>query len=109
MGTTTVDLFRVGNASGPRLEKVRPGIDIEVYRKDGEDWVKGRSGGASTFESKKDTRKTWWRLPAGTKYDDRLFVWNDQDDHWSWEPASDMRLLDYVSALEAVNVDFTRV
>jgi hypothetical protein len=80
-----------------------------VYRKDGEDWVKGRSGGASTFASKKDARKNWWRLPSGTKYDDRLFVWNDQDDHWSWEPAFDMRLLDYVSALEAVNIDFTRV
>ena len=43
-------------------------------------------------------------------YDDAVFyVHNDYDDHWSWEPARDMPLADFVAALTALNSEFIRV
>jgi hypothetical protein len=72
--------------------------------------VVGRSGGASTKEMPIGLRGTWYQLPQGTTYDDAVFyVHNDYDDHWSWEPARDMPLADFVAALTALNSEFIRV
>jgi hypothetical protein len=51
----------------------------------------------------------WWRLDAGHDYGILLLVWNDYDQHWSWEPAEDMSLADFRAALRATHPSFVRV
>jgi hypothetical protein len=106
MATTTVELFRAGNSSSARLDILRPG-EVVVFQQYGIGWVKGRSGGASTFDAPVGLRGKWWLLPNGTTYDDRLLVlWNDYGNHWSWEPVQDMSLDAYLEALRDVNRKF---
>lgn len=108
MGNTTLDLFRVGNANSARLDQPRVGLDITVFGQGGVDWVRGRSGGISTFDARDNTISgRWWVLRSGTDYNDNLlYVWNDFGNHWSWEPAIDMPLTSYISALALVNAKF---
>jgi hypothetical protein len=110
MATTSLDFFRAGNASSAKLDQVRP-IDVTIYTSSGIEWVKGRSGGISTYASVDPTLSgRWWRLPAGSSYDDAvLYVWSDHADHWSWEPDYDMPLASYRAALTAVSVRFVKV
>ncbi len=111
MGYTTVELYRAGNATSAKLDKPRFNFDLAVFQKNAMDWVRAGSGGMSTFESPDNAIKgVWWRLPAGTEYNDSLLlVWNDFANHWSWDPAVDMPLSEYISALSDVNVKFVRV
>lgn len=109
MAVTPIELFRAGKPAGPRFERLRPG-EVAIQSQNGVDWVVGRSGGASTLEAPTGIRGTWWRLPAGTAYDDKiLYLWRDYSPHWAWEPIRDMPLADYVNALNALNVKFIRV
>lgn len=104
---TTLDLYRAGKKSGPRLEHFRQG-EITIHVRSGLDWVLGpQRGGASTKEAPIGLRGTWYLLPAGSSYDDSmLFLWNDYADHWSWEPAQDMLLMGYLDVLMALNRSF---
>jgi hypothetical protein len=108
MGKTPVELFRSGNAGSAKLDKPRRMHDVTVFQKNGDDRVQAGSGGMSTMEAPDNTiRGTWWRLAAGTDYNDSLLlVWNDYANHWSWDPAKDMPLSDYMSALADVNSKF---
>jgi len=106
MGTTPVDLYRRGNAMGPRMDYVRP-IDVTSFTRNGVEWVAARSGGISTFASSTPPgRGRIWRLPAGVLYSDELWLDNDHGNHWSWEPAQDMELTRYRALLAAVGRNF---
>ena len=110
MGATPIDLYRMGNASGPQMDKIRlkepdPDIDHET-RVSGIVWVRANSGGVSTWETPKaGLRGKAWRIPAGTAFSDRLRLWSDlpAEGHWVWEPMQDMPLTEFVSDLAAVN------
>ena len=108
MGTTPVALYRRGNSKTARLDHVRPGYDVITVARGGTERVLGRSGGVSTFATDPPPGNgKVWTLDAGTNYPDGiLYLWNDQDDHWSWEPAVDMPLDDYRQALRDVNGKF---
>ncbi|MGO8916520.1 MAG: hypothetical protein ACLQJR_11500 [Stellaceae bacterium] len=110
MATTAVDLFRAGNAGSARLDRVRSS-DLTIYKIGVVDWVKSGTGGMSTWDAIDPTLNgPWWRLPAGTDYNDiALVLVNDQGNHWSWEPRFDMELAAYQNALAAVNMKFIRV
>lgn len=109
MAVTTLDLFRAGNKTSPKFDYLRTG-EVVIQPHNGVDWVIGRSGGASTLEVPSGARGTWWRLPAGTTFDDSvLFVVHDYDDHWSWMPVKSMLLATYTDALRAVNGKFIPV
>src|SRR5262245_53608621 len=108
MAGTPVDLFRAGNAGGPRLDHVRPNRDIAAYRQGGVDWVRAGTGGVSTFASRKPWGGIWWRLPAGTTHSDLLLVYNDHGDHWVWAPAQDMGMDRYTALLARLNLHFLR-
>ncbi len=71
MPKTLTDLYRRGNASGPRMAHVRLGKDILTFQKNGDDWVAARSGGVSTF-SVQGAGTNWWCLPAGFDYPGEL-------------------------------------
>lgn len=88
------------------MDNVRP-QDVNIFMKDGIEWVEGRSGGISTFEfpSPPGTGKIW-RLPAGSSYSDELYLENDHGGHWSWEPARDMEMDRYKTLLVAVGSKF---
>ena len=109
MGLTPIDLYRRGNANSPRMDHVRP-VDVVRFVQNSTEWVRGRSGGISTFASSTPPgRGRIWRLPAGTLYLDELHLENDHGDHWSWEPAQDMQLSAYLDGLRALNAEFIRL
>ncbi len=90
---TTLDLYRAGDSNGPKFDQFRPG-EIVTGVRNGVDWVLGpRQGGASTKAAPGGLKRvTWYRLPQGTPFDDAmLFLWNDYADHWSWEPAQEVK------------------
>jgi hypothetical protein len=110
MQRTTIDLYRIGTQAVVDLSAVRPGIDVTLYPRNGVNWVYATpSGGASTTELPWKLRRTtsrWWRLPAGSPYDDLLVIRNDQGRHWLWEAAINMPFDDYRAMLSAVSQFF---
>jgi|KBSMisStandDraft_5_1062788.scaffolds.fasta_scaffold3738278_1 hypothetical protein len=110
MGATTLDLYRAGNASSAKLDILRP-HEVDTFQRNGATWVRAHTGGSSTLESPDLLfGGKWWRLAAGSTYDDKLLlVFRDQGNHWLWEPAQDMPRSDYISALQDVNGLFVRV
>lgn len=109
LAATPCDLFRAGKTSGPKFE-VRAG-EVMTFTHNGEPWVVARSGGVSTLETMRPgMRGPWYRLPAGTPYDDAVFfLHNDRPGHRQWEPAYPMRLADYVAALAGLGAQFVVV
>jgi hypothetical protein len=106
MGVTLIGLHRRGNASSPRMDDVRP-VDVTSFIRNGAQWLRGRSGGISTFASPAPPgRGKIWRLPAGASYPDELYLENDHGDHWSWEPARDIEMARYRSFLAQVGRNF---
>ena len=101
-----MDLFRAGNAAGPRMDHVRPNRDIIVVQQNGMDWVAPLSGGISTREKPYWPFRGWWRIPQGRPFSDLLTVRNDHGDHWIWEPAMGMELAEYVRLLASLNAEF---
>ena len=89
---------------------MRP-IDIATFLdSSGAVWVRAGTGGMSTYETVGEASKKWWKLAAGSTYDNTLLlVWNDGPDHWLWEPKRDMLMTAYKAALAVVNLKFTRV
>lgn len=108
MPKTTTDLYRRGNATGPRMAHVRLGRDIAAFHQGGDDWVAARSGGVSTF-SVQGSGINWWRLPAGFDYPDELWVVNDHGDHYNWEPSVDLPLTAFLALLASVEPGFRKV
>jgi hypothetical protein len=107
MRKTPVDLYRMGNATFPRLDNVRD-QDIEIYEDGNEIWVAANSGGISTF-SIRGSGKNWWKLDQGTEIPNELRVVNDYGQHWLWEPSYSMPLNTYQEALQLVGKQFYKV
>ena len=107
MGVTSVDLYRSGNSTNARLDKIRPN-DIETYADTaGQIWVRANGKGVSTASS---VDPTWsgkpWKLQQGHTYSSLLIVWEDIPGHWSWAPAHDMLKSDYEATLAQSNGHF---
>jgi hypothetical protein len=90
------------------MSQVRVGKDVVVYPSNGGDWVSAHSGGMSTF-STPGPGKHWWELPAGFDCPDELVIINDHGNHFSWEPALDMPLVDYVRLLQSIEAAFSKI
>ena len=105
-----VDLFRLGNASGPRLDNIRSkDADIVEHKfSDGstKQMVKPSSG-ISTFDAINPKLKgdKWWCIPAGTRLPDTIHVVMDRRDpitkiaHYLLRPARYMTLLEFAESL----------
>jgi|GEM_PF-6638802 len=96
---TTVNLYRNGNATSPRMDNVRS-TDVTIQDRSGVPWVVGGSGGISTYDTR-DDRRYWWQLPSGSAVPAGLNLVLDPDlpGHWLWEPGSDMTLANYKQLL----------
>jgi hypothetical protein len=108
MPKTGTDLYRRGNASSPRMTKVRIGVDIVTYARGGTDWVAPGLGGVSTF-SAPGPGKNWWLVPAGFDYPDELLVVNDHGNHYNWDPHVDLTLADFIALLASVEPAFSKI
>jgi hypothetical protein len=110
MGVTPTDLYRIGDATGPGLDRLRAGLDVVTFLNGSDVWVKGTPlGGASTTAKPwrlRSRTSRWWHLPVGSSYAPDLVVRNDHGSHWLWEPAADMPWSQFVSLLDATNADF---
>ncbi len=71
-----VNLFRMGTKNNPQLNKLRTmpprtieqSFDIQIYQKNGVDFVSRDTGGISTFDREKSGLSGyWWCIPRGTK------------------------------------------
>ncbi len=107
---TPCDLYRAGNATSARFDHVRV-KDVTIIITNGDHWVYAGSGGISTFERPLGLAGPWHRLPQGTLYDDAIFYLRKTpySGRWEWEPAQNMLLSAYVSALARLNQEFIRV
>jgi hypothetical protein len=106
MGTTPKPLYRRGNATIPRMDNVRP-QDITVSSNGGVDWVLRHSGGVSCFDyTPPPGTGRIWCLRAAIAYSDELYLRDDQNGHWNWEPENDMALTDFKALLAAVGRNF---
>jgi hypothetical protein len=109
-----VDLFRMGNASGPRLENVRPqDVDFEDLTLPNGQVMRmvHPRGGISTFDGINPKRPgKWWRIPSGTVLPDAIRVVRDLRDplagltHYSLRPTRYMTLLEFVAGLQILAV-----
>jgi hypothetical protein len=109
MAKTPCDLFRAGGkTTGPRMENVRP-ADVTIFSQSSMDYVKGRGGGVSTYDAKDPMLGgTWWVMPKGEDYDDKLLFLNaDGTGHYAWEPNVDMPVSAYKAILATLNEKFT--
>lgn len=112
-GTLTTDLYRSGNATVARMENVRldrDPPDVEVFKKNGVDWVRGKVGGISTFSTPPAVgqEKNWWKATKGTTYSDKIYL-IQKGNHWGWAPAYDMPLADYIKLMSQANSYFTKI
>lgn len=105
MASTSVDLYRLGNAGGPRMDNVRD-KDVEKFDKEGVAWVKAQKGGISTFSVSSGKDKEW-KAPAGASYPAKVYVYNDHGNHWSWAPNEDMKMTDFTGLMATCNALFT--
>jgi hypothetical protein len=117
--TVPVDLFRMGNASGPRLDNIRPeDIEIEIVGT-GDSAVRmvRPDGGISTFDGidpRKLNRK-WWCIPVATVLPSTGCVKRDNRNplngltHYSLRPTRYMTLLEFADGLRAVATKATLV
>ena len=110
MGTTPCDLFRSGDSTSARLDRVRQ-TEVDTWiDAAGQVWVKANGRGISTSSS---VDASWsgkpWKLDAGSVFPDELEPWESPPGHWYWAPKTDMLLSDYEKALSIVNGEFHRV
>ena len=110
MGTTPNALYRRGNATSARMDHVRAGIDIAMANAGGTDWVLAHSGGVSCFDyNPPPGNGPIWHLPAGAPYPDELYLRDDRNGHWTWEPGMHMSLADFKARLAAVGRNFAKL
>ncbi|WP_215395984.1 hypothetical protein [Rheinheimera oceanensis] len=111
-----VNLYRNGSKNSPQLHKLRTmpprmleeSFDIQIYTKNGVDYVSKDTGGISTFDREKPGFGTfWWKIPRGTKLPSGLRVSMDfnpkpsaHPTHYTIRPLYDMPLRQYISLLE---------
>jgi hypothetical protein len=89
------------------MHRVRPNRDAIIQVRNGVKWVEGMKRGVSTFSRRTLLRGKWWHLLAGAVYpDDLLIVVNDHGHHFSWQPARDMTLDEFETALATLNGNF---
>lgn len=102
------DLFRRGNASGPTIDRVRvpPHPNPDIVPHDGNVSGPG-NGGVSTFAIPR-SEKPWWMYASTLPRPTGVFIRNDHDRHWAWEPDGTMALDTYIGRLRSSNPSWVK-
>jgi hypothetical protein len=118
------DLYRLGNATSPKLHNARPGKDIETYDTSGIVMVRSNGQGISLiteerFKRERDrhTGSYLWKIPANFPMPPGLALQPDtrdlrpgqEPDHYLLCPQSDMPLSEYVALLSNLALKLERV
>lgn len=97
------DLFRLGNASNPRLTHVRRPKDIDTFEVNGITVAVANGKGLSLATKDRLDRSPsggWvWRIPKGTPMPLGLKLLNDRPGHYSVCPTNNMPLDEYIGLL----------
>lgn len=104
------DLFRTGNASGPKISNARIPKDITVVEISGISHIIADNRGISL--SSKDiyiNDKYVWVLEKGTDLGPNLRLVNDHDDHFMIIPRVTMPLSTYKSCLDQLALKCKRI
>jgi hypothetical protein len=106
------DLFRLGNATSPRLDHVRT-KDVDIYQIEaGELMVRANRKGISLLTERRLSTFVggWiWKLPKGTELPAGLILRQDRPDHYMLCPASDMNVNEYRELLANLAVFCERI
>ena len=107
-------LYRLGNATSPRLDHVRTGRDIATVKRDGVDWVVLDGKGISVFTAEGIARSPmlgWvWRVPtAALPTGLRIIADNLDTGHCVLAPTRNMTLATYVGLLQELTSRCTKV
>jgi len=105
---TPVDLFRSGNAQGPKLQNFRANRDAKphhFFSIKGRQWVSAVGEnppfpGTSSWDIKFHTGTYLWRIPERSLIPPGLTLINDKPNHWKWCPAENMELDEFLLLLE---------
>ena len=119
------DLFRSGAKNCPQLHKLRTmpprtleqSFDIQIYKKNGIDFVSKDTGGISTFDRiKSGYGDFWWKIPKGTKLPAGLRISRDfnskpnsKPTHYTIRPLADMPLTQYIALLQELALAAERI
>ena len=118
------DLYRLGNATSPKLAQVRVSKDVDTYEQNGIVMVRSNGGGVSLIteerlqrERARYTGSYLWKLPAGFPLPPGLVLFPDtrdlrpgqEPDHYLLGPQSDMPVSEYVALLSKLALQLERV
>ena len=108
-----VDLFRVGTAESPRLDKVRENKDVDLYDRNGVTVIRANGRGIALF-TEEEIRRTrfngWvWKIPHGTPMPSGLGLYSDHANHYMICPIKDMPVNEYKELLSAIASKCERV
>lgn len=118
---TPVDLWRCGTQQSPSLDKVRTVGKPPLFRVDiqvaSSGMIGPNGGGISVFDNVNPalTRGYWWKIPAGTRIPDGLYVRKDRSHamkdiiHYTICPATVMTLQHFQGLLLAFSIKAVRV
>jgi hypothetical protein len=102
------DLFRLGNATSPRLDHVRD-VDVDIFERNGIPMVRVNGKGISLFnleELNRRNSKGWvWKIPLGTQLPPGLAIRPDPESpgHFFLCPISDMTMKTYKDLLSKLD------
>ena len=104
------DLYRLGNATGPRLDNVRPG-DVTTYERNGVMFVQATGVGISLLTEDSAARRSgWlWRIPKNTHLPTGLALNHNTAAHYFLCPVADMTMDRYRALLSEVALHCERV
>jgi hypothetical protein len=92
------------------MDHVRPFTDIPVVNHGGVDMVLAFSGGVSCYDCNPPPGNgPIWELPQSSPHPDGLYLRDDGNGHWTWEPAVDMTLADFRTRLATVGRNFAKL
>lgn len=108
-----VDLFRIGTAESPRLDKVRENKDVDLYDRNGITVIRANGKGISLF-TEEEIRRTrfsgWvWKIPRGTPMPTGLGLYNDHENHYMICPIKDVTVGEYKARLGKIASTCERV
>jgi hypothetical protein len=108
-----LDLYRFGNSSSPKLDRVRAFKDVMVMKTNGIEMVVANGNGvslSSIFDSKK---RNTWKLSKNTPIPTGLRLVKDlrpgRSDHFMIAPISSMPFTKYIGLLQELAVSCKKV
>jgi hypothetical protein len=107
------DLYRGGHSPQPRFHTLHPGHDAHVYDVNGVPWIKADGKGVSAFRDWDQSRRSWWKILAGTSLPSKLKIVKDVrlgfEKHYMIAPEGNMPLAEFIMLMDQVKEKSVKV